>query len=684
MKLGLALPHYDISFPDQRPASFDRVARYAGLAEASGFHQLWVSDHFWLDLERYGGPAGRQGTPECWTMLSALAVLTSRARLGTLVLATGFRPPTLLAKMAATLDQLAGGRLDLGLGAGWNEAEFTENGLPFPRPGERLAMLEEALGVLRALLTDGAPASFSGRWYHADQAPVVPGPVQKPRPPLWVGGKGDRLLGVVARAADGWNTCWAMTAEDYQERTGVLTAACQRAGRDPGEVRRSLGLNTLIGRDPDDLVERWGRLVARTPGGILDGVELRDWAASRLVGTPDEVVAQLRGWEERGVEQVISSFGALPFSVFEDEQLELAAELVLPRLEGRIPYRQKPVPRPASRLPPHSQAPPGGNLGSSEADRGQGEAVPGLVGGVQVGVGGLQLGPQPARGGVEDLVGEPPGEGVDAALDRGQGLGVGLLLLPDDRLQRLGRAAERDQGGDLGGVVVGPDPPGPAAELGGQLVEAVEGLHPRALAAPVAAAPADQDRAAGDQHPPRLGQGQLPVRDQVEHVDLEHGVDAGVAEREPGRVGPQQRRGRQALRGRLGPVALQHRQGQVDPDHLAAAAVQGQGHPPGADPHLQQAGGRPDGRLIPVGGLLLDLPWDPPALVVVAGGLVEGDAHTTAWATTRAPAASAGGRGRRATRCSIRPRRRVTARRRSHRSTATPSGVARTSTQFTG
>jgi alkanesulfonate monooxygenase SsuD/methylene tetrahydromethanopterin reductase-like flavin-dependent oxidoreductase (luciferase family) len=267
-------------------------------------------------------------------MLSALAVLTRRARRGTLVLATGFRPPTLLAKMAATLDQLAGGRLDLGLGAGWNEAEFTENGLPFPRPGERLAMLEEALGVLRALLTDGAPASFSGRWYHADQAPVVPGPVQKPRPPLWVGGKGDRLLGVVARAADGWNTCWAMTAEDYQERTGVLAAACQRAGRDPGEVRRSLGLNTLIGRDPDDLVERWGRLVARTPGGILDGVELRDWAASRLVGTPDEVVAQLRGWEERGVEQVISSFGALPFSVFEDEQLELAAELVLPRLEG--------------------------------------------------------------------------------------------------------------------------------------------------------------------------------------------------------------------------------------------------------------------------------------------------------------------------------------------------------------
>jgi probable F420-dependent oxidoreductase len=335
MKLGLALPHYDVSFPDQQPATFDRVARYAELAESLGFFQLWVSDHFWLDLERYGGPAGRHGTPECWTMLSALAMRTSQVRLGTLVMAVGFRSPTLLAKMAATLDQLAGGRLDLGLGAGWNEAEFVENGLPFPRPGERLAMLEEALGVLAALLTDaGAPASFQGRFYRADQARLVPGPVQRPRPPLWVGGGGDRLLGVVARAADGWNLCWAVTPEDYQQRLGVLAAACERAGRPPAEVRRSLGLSTLVGRDADDLVERWRRLQAWTPGGILDGVQLRDWAASRLVGTPDELLSQLRGWERLGVEQVIASFSSLPFSVFEDEQLELAAELVLPRISS--------------------------------------------------------------------------------------------------------------------------------------------------------------------------------------------------------------------------------------------------------------------------------------------------------------------------------------------------------------
>jgi probable F420-dependent oxidoreductase len=333
MKLGLALPHYDVSFPDRQPATFDRIARYAERAETAGFAELWVSDHFWLDLTRYGGSAARAGTPECWTLLSALAARTSRARLGTLVLAVGFRSPALLAKMAATLDQLSGGRLDLGLGAGWNEPEFTENGLPFPRPGERLAMLEEGLGVLAALLGgDGQPGSFAGRFYQVERAPVIPGPVQRPRPPLWVGGKGDRLLGVVARAADGWNVVWQMTPDAYRERLGVLEAACRRAGRPPGEVRRSLGLNTLLGRDADDLAERWRRLQAWTPGGALDGVELRDWAASRLVGTPEEVLAQLRGWEELGVEQVVCSFAGLPFALFEDEQLELAGELVLPRL----------------------------------------------------------------------------------------------------------------------------------------------------------------------------------------------------------------------------------------------------------------------------------------------------------------------------------------------------------------
>jgi alkanesulfonate monooxygenase SsuD/methylene tetrahydromethanopterin reductase-like flavin-dependent oxidoreductase (luciferase family) len=334
MEIGLALPHYDHSFPDGGPLTFERVAGYAERAEALGLSELWVSDHFWVDLGRYGGPPGRRGSLECWTTLSALTMRTRRVRLGSLVMPVGFRPPTLLAKMAATLDQLADGRLDLGLGAGWYEDEFRDNDLPFPAPAERLAMLEEALGVLRALLTDAeTPASYSGRYYRADDVVVLPGPVQRPRPPLWVGGGGDRLLGVVARAADGWNTCWAITPERYDERLGVLEAACDKAGRPLGEVRRSVGLATLIGRDPDDLVERWHRLQAWAPGGALDRVELTEWAASRLVGTPDEILGQLRGWSERGVEQVICSLSSIPFTIFEDEQLDLLGELILPGLD---------------------------------------------------------------------------------------------------------------------------------------------------------------------------------------------------------------------------------------------------------------------------------------------------------------------------------------------------------------
>ena len=335
MKLGLALPHYDFSFPTAGPASFERVAGYAARAEALGFHQLWVSDHFWLDLARYGGPPGRQGTPECWLTLAGLAMLTSSVRLGSLVLANGMRPPTLLAKMIATLDQLAGGRIDVGLGAGWNELEFSEHELDYPGAGERLARLEEAVTVIKVLL-GGEVGSWQGSFYRAEQAPVVPGPVQEPWPPLWVGGQGDRLLGVVARVADGWNLCWRVEPEPYAERVALLERHTAAAGRPPGAVRRSLGLNALIGRDADDLAVRWERLRAWAPAGTLEGASLREWATGRLVGTPDEVAAQLRRWAGLGVEQVIMNFANLPFALFEDEQLELTAELVLPRVAAGV------------------------------------------------------------------------------------------------------------------------------------------------------------------------------------------------------------------------------------------------------------------------------------------------------------------------------------------------------------
>src|SRR6266545_966879 len=167
------------------------------------------------------------------------------------------RPPGHAGVLVDTLDQLSAGRLDLGLGAGWNEDEFRANDLPFPSPGERLAMLEECLEILRRMLTDaGTPASYQGKYYRVDNAPVLPGPVQRPRPPLWVGGSGDRMLGLIACVADGWNVCWAITPEEYDQRLEVLRAACARVERPLDGVRRSIGLATLIGRDADDLAER--------------------------------------------------------------------------------------------------------------------------------------------------------------------------------------------------------------------------------------------------------------------------------------------------------------------------------------------------------------------------------------------------------------------------------------------
>jgi len=140
------------------------------------------------------------------------------------------------------------------------------------------------------------------------------------------------MLGLIARAAYGWNVCWAITPEQYDQQLEVLRAACARAERPLDGVRRSVGLATLIGRDADDLAERWRRLQAWAPGGALDSVKLADWAVPRLVGTPDQIVEQLQVWQERGVEQMVCSFSNVPFAIFEDEQLELLAELVLPRL----------------------------------------------------------------------------------------------------------------------------------------------------------------------------------------------------------------------------------------------------------------------------------------------------------------------------------------------------------------
>ena len=324
MQFGLALPHYDFSIPGESPLRFETIVEHARAAEALGFDALYVSDHVSLSIERYGGPPGEYFAYEPLTTLAAVAGVTTRPRLGTLVLAEVLRPAGVLAKALATLDRICGGRLDIGIGAGWYEPDYEAVGLSLPPPGERLARLREALVTLDALLP-GGPATLDGKAHLVRDATNLPPSQQSPRPPLFVGGKGDRLLRLVAELADGWNTCWAWTPDDYRSRLDVLHRACEDVGRDPASVRRTLGLYALAGEDERDLAARYERMRAEAPGGMLDGVPLEEWRIGHLVGTPDQLAEQVAGWAELGVAEIIVSAGPLPFSVSGRDDVELLA-----------------------------------------------------------------------------------------------------------------------------------------------------------------------------------------------------------------------------------------------------------------------------------------------------------------------------------------------------------------------
>jgi F420-dependent oxidoreductase-like protein len=336
MRLGLALPHYDTSLGGQ-PASWEGVARVARKAEASGFDSVWVSDHFFLDWSKYGGPSTIQGSLECWTTMAAIAAVTERIRVGSLVVCNDFRNPALLAKMAASLDLLSNGRLDLGLGAGWYEPEYRAAGYEFDDAKTRITRLGEATEIITRLLS-GEELVFKGEHYTVDGAVLRPGPLQQPRPPVWVGGKGDRNLKTIVRHADGWNFSWVGSYDDYEERVRFVNQVCHDIGRDPSTLRRSIGAYVLVGHDEDDARRRYARLVQRTPPGVLEpkepgsGVSWDEFRRDRIAGTVDEVVEELTAFADLGVEEVIVTLGAVPFQLADEDDLELAGTELAPRL----------------------------------------------------------------------------------------------------------------------------------------------------------------------------------------------------------------------------------------------------------------------------------------------------------------------------------------------------------------
>ena len=307
MEIGLALQQYDYSVPGQSPLQWETVERYADRAVELGFSSLWVSDHLYLTLERYGGPSDvRYGCVEPIAAMASLAQRHPRTTIGCLVFCAQLRAPKLLAKQLETLHNLAPGRIVAGMGAGWNEAEFRDAGVAFERPGVRLHQLVDASTQVRDYLSD-------------DECDV----------PVWFGGKGDRLVELAARHADGWNTVWAWTPEDYEKKLGIVRSTCEAEGRDPDAFVLSLGLTTMVGSDDADLRRRWQRRVDAVPAGMLDGVDLDTWRADRLVGTVEQVREHVNRWRTLGVRLLIVNLGALPFSVTDPDDLDLVASAVI-------------------------------------------------------------------------------------------------------------------------------------------------------------------------------------------------------------------------------------------------------------------------------------------------------------------------------------------------------------------
>ena len=266
MRIGIQLPEVE------RDVRWPEYVALARAAEEGGFDSIWLGDHLlYRDPER--------APWEAWTLLSALAAATERVRLGPLVACAGFHPPGLIAKMAATIDEVGGGRFVLGLGAGWNEAEFRAFGIPYDH---RVSRFEESFAIVRGLLA-GERVTLAGRFWRADDAVLLPRPAR--RVPLMIGSNGPRVLGIALPHVDAWNTWYedyGNAADGFAALNERISAAARDAGRAPAEVERSACV-----------------LVALAGGGE------RPATAAALGGAPGRLAAHLGELAEAGADEAI-------------------------------------------------------------------------------------------------------------------------------------------------------------------------------------------------------------------------------------------------------------------------------------------------------------------------------------------------------------------------------------------
>ena len=272
---------------------YETMSRCALEAESAGLDSIWLYDHFHTPP-----PAQIEATFECWSAMAALARDTSTIRLGQLVTCNNYRPPALLAKMASCIDVMSHGRLIVGIGAGWYREEFEAYGYPFPETPQRLRMMGEAAEVLKAMWTQDR-ADFEGRYYSLVSAINEPKPVQKPHPPLWIGGGGEKVtLKLVARHADGCNL--GGDPETLRHKLEVLRGHCEAAGTDYARIVKSMELHAIVGDDAEvaRVVADTARRTRAEPGVVRSQFE-------PFVGRPERIAAQIQAVVVAGIDYLI-------------------------------------------------------------------------------------------------------------------------------------------------------------------------------------------------------------------------------------------------------------------------------------------------------------------------------------------------------------------------------------------
>ena len=276
----------------QQGATYDELLAIARVSEELGFDAFFRSDHFL----RMGSGAGEPGPSDAWATLAGLAVETSRIRLGTLVTSATFRLPGPLAITVAGIDEMSGGRVELGLGAGWFDAEHTAYGIPFPPTRERFDRLEEQLAIITGLWETPAGKKFAyeGTYYQVTDSPGLPKPVQRPRPPVIIGGHGPRRTPeLAARYADEFNMAFS-TVEKTAAQFGRVREACAAAGRDPSALVYSAAQTVCCGADETTLFRRAAAI----------GESVEDVRARMLGGSPAEIVDKIGAFAEAGAQTV--------------------------------------------------------------------------------------------------------------------------------------------------------------------------------------------------------------------------------------------------------------------------------------------------------------------------------------------------------------------------------------------